>query len=52
VKIEFVVFWVVALCNVVVGHKHFRGSCCLCLQHSTPVLQNVGIHPPSETAQP
>jgi hypothetical protein len=25
VKIEFVVFWVVALCSVPVGYRHFGG---------------------------
>jgi len=26
------VFWVIALYNVVVGYQHFRGPCCVCLQ--------------------
>jgi len=30
--IEFVVFWVVALCNVVVGYHCFGGLYCLHLQ--------------------
>jgi len=23
------VFWVVTPCNIVIGHQHFRRSCCL-----------------------
>jgi hypothetical protein len=29
VKMEFVGFWVVVLCRVVVGYHHFEGLCCL-----------------------
>jgi len=32
VDMDFVVFWVVVPCNVVVGYQHFRGPCCLHLQ--------------------
>jgi hypothetical protein len=46
VKIEFVVFWVVAPFSVVVGYQCFRGPCCLHL-----VLQNVGIQPQCCMAQ-
>jgi len=31
VKMWFVVFWIDALCSVVVGCWHFGGPCCLCL---------------------
>jgi len=31
-RLEFVVFWVVVPCSVVVGYQHFRGLCCLPLQ--------------------
>jgi hypothetical protein len=47
-KIEFMVFWVVASCNVMVGYQHFGGLCCLHLWGSNPssmVLQNIGIQP-------
>jgi hypothetical protein len=32
VKIEFIFFWVVAPCSVVVGYQHFRGLSFLHLQ--------------------
>jgi len=34
VLIEFVVFWVVASCRVVVGYQRFGEPCCLHLQSS------------------
>jgi len=33
-KIELTVFWVVALCSVVVEYQCFKGPCCLHLQGS------------------
>jgi len=44
VKIQ-VVFWVVMLCNVVVGYQHFRGSCCLHL-HLVSYLNTTQRHNP------
>jgi len=31
-KREYMVFWVVASCSMVVGCQYFRGQCCFCLQ--------------------
>jgi hypothetical protein len=40
VKIEFMVFWVVAPCSVVVEqYQRFRGPCCLQRKDSTTTLQ-------------
>jgi hypothetical protein len=37
VKIEFIVFWGVEPCSVVVGYRHFGAPCCidLCCNFST-----------------
>jgi hypothetical protein len=33
------VFWVVAMCSVAVGYRHFGGSCCVHLQVEMLVTQ-------------
>jgi len=36
VKIQFVVFWLIAPCSVVVGYQSFGGPCCLHLHFPSP----------------
>jgi len=48
VKIEFVVFWVVMLCNVVVWYQCFGGPCCG--TEGNMVLWNSVIQPSHYTA--
>jgi hypothetical protein len=47
VKIQAEVFWVVMLCNVVVGYQCFRGPCCLHLHQygGSKVIWNIQILP-------
>jgi len=40
VTIQVRVFWVVTVCNAVVGHQHFRGLCCL----HNPEELNLTLH--------
>jgi hypothetical protein len=40
-KIQVVVFWVVILYSVVVGHQRFGGPCCFHLQGGSKVLHGV-----------
>jgi hypothetical protein len=30
--LQYMVFWVMTMCNDVVGYQCFRGPCCLCLK--------------------
>jgi hypothetical protein len=43
VMFQVQVFWVMMLCNVVVGYQHFRGPCCLCLQGEVAGVGESGI---------
>jgi hypothetical protein len=46
-KTKILVFWVVALCSVVIGYGRFGGS----EDEGSAVLRNVGIKPPHYTMQ-
>jgi hypothetical protein len=37
------VFWVVTLCNVMIGYQRFRGPCCLLLQGEVNGIGKKGI---------
>jgi hypothetical protein len=41
VKIQVEVFWVVTLCNVVVGYQHSKEPCSLCLQLPIAALHGI-----------